>query len=214
MRLTLQTQKLKKNLLNYYKTKYQYLNESADVQDKFADQIVRMRDIDLDFDVSYLNKYIFKFFEEKGKNVVNCASDVLSYDIGKVYYPCDYDSIGAYREKKYTYYLDIDNRTYEFPMGNKSNSISLDTVLFNHSTNTMSSLIQDYPQLINYIFRAYEDSKIARIENEKAELIKRIIYMEKHAEELQDDIIALNQQLPFGKRLKNFVKDVFCISNK
>lgn len=214
MKLTMQTKKLKKDLLSYCKLKNQYMNGDVSLLDEYVEKGAILQENNLDIDVLCLNKYIYKFFAEKNSNIANCACDVLSYDSGKLFYPCDYDSVGAYREKKYKYYLDVDNTSYEFPMNNNPKTIALDTVLFNKTTSTLSNLIQDYPQIIDYVLKAYEDTKIARIESERAELIKRIVYMQNHAEELQENIIDLNRQLPLGKRVGNFIKEVLCIKDK
>lgn len=206
MKLSLQTQILKKRLLNLCELKHQYVNGSVSLLDKIAELRMKMPK-DLYVDTKLLSNYIGKFCGKNGEQ--NYVSDVVSYNSGNIVYPSDIDNVFAYNEKNYKYYLDIGNISYEFPMGNWSDRVSLETLLFDNATNSMSRLVIDYPQLLNYIMKAYEDTKIARIENEKATLIRRLLNLEEHAEELQDDIINLDRQLPIGVRIRNYASEVF-----
>lgn len=206
MKLSLQTQILKKRLLNLCELKHQYVNGSVSLLDKIAELRMKMPK-DLYVDTKLLSNYIGKFCSKNGEQ--NYVSDVVSYYSGNIVYPSDIDNVFAYNEKNYKYYLDIGNISYEFPMGNWSDRVSLETLLFDNATNSMSRLVIDYPQLLNYIMKAYEDTKIARIESEKATLIRRLLNLEEHAEELQDDIINLDRQLPIGVRIRNYASEVF-----
>ena len=213
MKLSMQTRKLKKNMLHLYQLIEQYYRGKETDTAKIFDIKLRLPE-NLTVDIEYLNKNLSEFCNNHTDNAPNWYDEVMSYDSGNVVYSIDVDNIFAYNEKSYEYHLDIDDTAYRFPMGKNSYTIDLNTLLFNNSTHSMSRLVRDYPQIIDYIFKAYEESKIASIENEKASLIKRLVDLQQDVEDLQYRVWALESKLPIGKRVKNFAKSVFNIKEK
>ncbi len=122
-------------------------------------------------------------------------------------YPSDIDNVGEQKLPLHFLAITSGNLTYNFSLGTSNKDIPLISLLWDVQQQNYTKLLRENPDIVDYIFEAYQQSNIKNAGNYRDYLIARLIKSKEEQRAIKAEIRANDKKLPLKERVSNKIND-------
>lgn len=199
--LTNYTKKLKSDLLACLETRHNDPDNYKENMREFSRKYPEGQSVDIEELKRQIRLYADKNKMQEPRFLV-AENGYYAY-----HYPSDIDNVGAQKMPLYFLSITSGNLTYNFRLGTSNKDVPLISLLWDVQQNNYTKLLRENPEIVDYIFEAYQKSNSKNAGNYRDYLIARLIKTKEEERAIKEELRDNDKKLPLKERLSNKIND-------